>query len=63
MTSPARQVENPAGLVVDQHEAALAIDRQHAVAHVGDHVAEEHVVRAASTFAARLAISIAAEPG
>ena len=42
------QAENAAGFVVDQHERAGAVDGQHAVAHVGDHVAEEVVGRAAS---------------
>ena len=38
-----RQVEQPARFVVDQHDAAFAINGQHAIAHVSHHVAEEHV--------------------
>ena len=56
-------MEEAAGLVVEQHEAAIAIDGEHAIAHIPHHVAEKHVVRARSTLAARFAISIVAEPG
>jgi hypothetical protein len=37
------QVKEPARLVVQQDEAALPVDGQHAIAHVSHHVAEEHV--------------------
>ena len=37
------QSEQPPGLIVDEDEVALAIDRQDAVAHIGDHVAEEGI--------------------
>ena len=39
-----RQAEDPARLVVDEHELAGPVDRQHAVAHVRNQVAEEGVV-------------------
>ena len=35
------EVENSTRFVVDQHQAAGPIDRQHAVAHIGNHVAKE----------------------
>ena len=38
------QMKEPAGLLVDQDEAAIAIDGQHAIAHISHHVAEKHVV-------------------
>ena len=37
------EVEEPARLVIEEHDAAVAFDGEHAVAHVPDHVPEEHV--------------------
>ena len=44
VTFAGRQSEDATRLVVDQHERAATIDRQHAVPHVRDQVAEERVV-------------------
>ena len=49
-----RQVEQPARFVVEQHEAALAVNGQHAIPHVPHHVAEEHVLRAGRSASLRV---------
>jgi hypothetical protein len=36
-------VKQPAGFVVEQDDGAVAVDGEDAVAHVADHVPEEHV--------------------
>ena len=38
------QAEDTARLVVDEHERTATVDGQHAVAHVGDEMAEEGIV-------------------
>ena len=38
-----REAKQPARLVIDEDQRAIAIDREDAVAHVPDHVPEEHV--------------------
>jgi hypothetical protein len=48
-----RQAKCPACLVIDQDETPRSIDRQHTVAHIGNHVAKEFVRRAACPRAAR----------
>ena len=38
------EVKEPARLVIEQHDGAVPFDREHAIAHVPDHVPEEHVL-------------------